>query len=134
VLFVSFNNVLRSYVFRDVDILSEAQDEQLSHARFLKQIEVNQTLTALYLLVEVGRWKRSKGEDMTIRATIGLWGFHLSISMSLTNITPANLGPSLLLLLTQMIGKLRWEDSSEPSCVPRQRVCCLCTRLGSDAC
>ena len=36
---------------------TSSQDEKFSSSRYLKQIEVNQTLTALYLIVESTRWQ-----------------------------------------------------------------------------
>ena len=43
---------------------SSSEEEKIASSRFLKQIEVNQTLTALYVLVEASRWQCSKYEDM----------------------------------------------------------------------
>ena len=50
---------------------SLSQDEKIASWRFLKQIEVNQTLTALYLIVEASRWQRSKGEHGSMREAVG---------------------------------------------------------------
>lgn len=50
---------------------SPSQDEKLASWRFLRQIEVNQTLTALYLIIETGRWQRSKGNDGSMREAVG---------------------------------------------------------------
>lgn len=47
------------------------QDEKLASWRFLRQIEVNQTLTVLYLIIEAGRWQCSKGEDESMREAVG---------------------------------------------------------------
>ena len=52
---------------------SPSQDEKVASWRFLRQIEVNQTLTALYLIIEAGRWQRSKGEEGPMREAIGLF-------------------------------------------------------------
>lgn len=51
--------------------ISPSQDEKLASWRFLKQIEVNQTLTALYLIVETSRWQCAKGEDGSMREAVG---------------------------------------------------------------
>ena len=52
--------------------VSPSQDDKLPSWRFLRQIEVNQTLTALYLIIEAGRWQRLKGEDGSMWETVGL--------------------------------------------------------------
>lgn len=83
---------------------SPSQDEKLASWRFLRQIEVNQTLTALYLIIETGRWQRSKGNDGSMREAV------------------ASLGPSILTVLTKMIAKLRWEETSY---IPLPRIVLL---------
>lgn len=50
---------------------SSSQDEKLASWRCLKQIEVNQTLTALYLIVEASRWQSSKGKDGFMVEAVG---------------------------------------------------------------
>ena len=50
---------------------SPSRDEKIASWRFLRQIEVNQTLTALYLIIEASRWQRSKGEDEVMRNFVG---------------------------------------------------------------
>ena len=50
---------------------SPSQDEKIASSRFLRQIEVNQTLTVLYLIIEAGRWQHSKGEDGSMQEAIG---------------------------------------------------------------
>lgn len=65
-----------SFEPRDAEILedgSPSQDERLASWRFLRQIEVNQTLTALYLVIEVSRWQRSKGEDGSMQEAVGVF-------------------------------------------------------------
>lgn len=52
---------------------SPSRDEKIASWRFLRQIEVNQTLTALYLIIEASRWQRSKGDDEVMRDTVGLF-------------------------------------------------------------
>ena len=65
----------KSFEPRDVELPedgSPSQDEKLASWRFLRQIEVNQTLTVLYLIVEASRWQHSKGEDGIMREAVGL--------------------------------------------------------------
>ena len=50
---------------------SPSRDEKIASWRFLRQIEVNQTLTALYLIIESSRWQRSEGEDKVMRDSVG---------------------------------------------------------------
>lgn len=50
---------------------SSSQDEKLASWRFLRQIEVNQTLTVLYLIIEASRWQCSKGEDGSMQEAVG---------------------------------------------------------------
>ncbi len=50
---------------------ASSQDQKVTSARFLKQIEVNQTLTALYLIVEGSRWQCAKGRGAMTLQTIG---------------------------------------------------------------
>lgn len=42
--------------------------------RLLVQIEINQTLTILYIIVEVGRWIDSEDGDPKIRQAFGMIG------------------------------------------------------------
>lgn len=66
--------LIDSFEPRDVEMLEDgslSQDEKIASWRFLKQIEVNQTLTALYLIVEASRWQRSKGEHGSMREAVG---------------------------------------------------------------
>ena len=49
-----------------------SQEEMSAGWRFLmRQIEVNQTLTVLYLIVEAGRWQHLKGDDGPVQQAIG---------------------------------------------------------------
>ena len=52
---------------------SPSRDEKIASWRILRQIEVNQTLTALYLIIESSRWQRSEGEDKVMRDSVGLF-------------------------------------------------------------
>lgn len=57
--------------------------------------------------MEVARWQNERDVDHEWRSAI------------------ANVQPNLLLLLTQMVAKLRWEDPSEPTIFSRQRLLLL---------
>lgn len=87
----------------EIDESYESGHEDFERSR-AKQLELDHILTILYLLVEVARWQAAKDEDYLRHHAI------------------ANVEPSLLLLLTQMVAKLRWEDPSEPTLFPRQRL------------
>lgn len=59
---------------RDIDVVADgsgSQDEKIASLRFLKQIEVNQTLTSLYLIVEASRWQRAKQQGLEMQRNIG---------------------------------------------------------------
>lgn len=78
-----------SFEPRDVEISedgSPSQDQRLASWRFLKQIEVNQTLTALYLIIEASRWQRSKGEDGSMREAVGSFQSILCSRLSATDL------------------------------------------------
>ena len=77
----------------------------------MKQLELDHILTALYVLVEVARWQCEKDVDHEWRSEI------------------ADAEPTLLVLLTQMVSKLRWEDPSEPTIFPRYRLFLLLWKL-----
>ena len=77
----------------------------------MKQLELDHILTVLYVLVEVARWQQEKHADHDWRNEI------------------ADAEPNLLLLLTQMISKLRWEDPSEPTIFSRSRLFLLQWKL-----
>ncbi len=48
------------------------KDEEIASIRFLKQIETNQALTALYCMVEIGRWQTNEYKEVSIRQAIGM--------------------------------------------------------------
>lgn len=98
-----------------------SQDEKLASWRFLRQIEVNQTLTALYLIIEASRWQRSKGEDGSMRKALGSFNQFCVRTSQLTHTKLASHGPCILTVLTKIIAKLRWEETSY---IPLPRVCC----------
>ena len=108
---------------RETEKLAEvasSQDDKVASLRILKLIEVNQTLTALYLLVEASRWQNSKPEVLERQEEFGTYVFIESdVRRMLILVHLAYLQPSLLLVLTQMIAKLRWEETSY---IPLPRV------------
>ena len=78
-----------SFEPRDTEVSedgSPSQDEKIASWRFLRQIEVNQTLTALYLIIEAGRWQHSKGEDGSLREAVGLFRSTMCLRGSAANI------------------------------------------------
>ena len=80
---------------------SPFEDLEDSH---IKQYELHNILTTLYVLVEVARWQSEREEFHEWRTEI------------------TNTQPNLLLLLTRIVSKLRWEDPSEPTIFPRNRL------------
>ena len=48
------------------------KDDEIASIRFLKQIEINQALTALYCIVEVGRSQIAASKDSSIRQAISM--------------------------------------------------------------
>ena len=85
-----------------------------------KQQELGNVLTILYLVVEVGRQQAAAGEDATIQQEIGrgICVYHCNIAN--TTLFSAALRPSLLKFLSQLIARLRWDDTSN---IPLTRVC-----------
>lgn len=60
---------------RDSDMLNDTslmKDEEIASMRFLKQIEINQALTALYCIIEVGRWQITEKKELSIRQAISM--------------------------------------------------------------
>ena len=60
---------------RDSDMVnasSPMKDDEIASIRFLKQIEINQALTALYCMVEVGRWQIAMSKNPSIRHAISM--------------------------------------------------------------
>ena len=65
-----------SFELRDAELSedrSPSRDEKIASWRFARQIEVNQTLTILYLIVEASRWQHLKGEDGLMREAVGMF-------------------------------------------------------------
>ncbi|KAL9628530.1 MAG: hypothetical protein Q9164_007236, partial [Protoblastenia rupestris] len=91
---------------QDSDTVHDSSLEA-TNMSILQQIEINQTLTVLYLIIEVSRWQQLSESFASIKKAV------------------ATVKPGLLSLLTQIIAKLRWEDSSEPSLIPRPRILLL---------
>lgn len=65
---------------------SPSRDEKVASWRFLRQIEVNQTLTALYLITEASRWQHAKGEDDFMRESIGWSKAYILLGFSAADI------------------------------------------------
>ena len=98
-----------------------ASDDEIAMMRFNHQLELNQTLTTLYLLIEIGRWETSHCGNLEF------WR-QLCRSPSLTAVAPcaessqtASLEPDVLIFLTETIAKLRWDESSQMP-IPRVRL------------
>lgn len=97
-------------VFGHLDDPSMGNEEPVS-LKSLTQLEVNHTLTILYLLVEVGRRQDIKDEKPLIRQTFGkLW--RPLIEHLLTRKSAARAEPDLLIYLNHTIAKFRWEESN----------------------
>ena len=68
-------NFLVDLKHRDLEIINDSShmtDEEITSMRFLKQIEINQALTALYCMVEVGRWQTTEKNGSSIRQAISM--------------------------------------------------------------
>lgn len=72
----------------------------------------------MYLLVESGREQIKKGQT-ALRDGIGMITHHLLQSIADMYVNTAALEPNLLLLLVQLISKLRWDDTTD---LPLTRV------------
>ena len=60
---------------RDYEILNDPlpmKGEEVASRRFLKHIEMNQALTALYCIVEVGRWQIVENKESSIRRAFSM--------------------------------------------------------------
>ena len=58
----------------DSDLMSPkdlTSDDDLALLRFNQQLEINQILTALYLMIEVGRWESSQRGRFEVQQAIG---------------------------------------------------------------
>ena len=58
---------------RDSEMLNDTsvmKDEEVASMRFLKQVEINQTLTVFYCIIEVGRWQITEKNEPSIRQAI----------------------------------------------------------------
>jgi len=95
--------------------MDEDEALQLKAAR---QKEIDNTFTLMYLLVENAREQIKREEGTTLRDSIGKAGLIPQSVYSLTSLAAA-LEPNLLLLLVQLIAKLRWDDNTN---LPLPRV------------
>ena len=60
---------------RDLDRVNDPSpttDDKMASMRFLKKIEINQALTALYCVVEIGRWQIAATKDSSIRQAMSM--------------------------------------------------------------
>ena len=87
----------------DVSKPNNAPSDDFEKSR-MKQLELDHILTTLYVLVEVARWQSEK-------EVANEWRIEIAIAE-----------PDLLLLLTQMVSKLRWEDPSESTIFSRHKL------------
>ena len=99
-LMTSLIKILRSYHEDDEDVDAfgdtSSKPDQLNSSRFSQQIEINQTLTVLYFIVEVARYKNKGDSDPTLSPLRTIW----------------KAKGDLLVLLTKILAKLRWEEAS----------------------
>ena len=105
--------ILNNYYNKDEEAeLGEPQSrtDEMNSLRFSQQIEINQTLTILYIITEVAR---CRGKDAS--------SAKLNPAKSILDAKY-----ELLLLLTKILAKLRWE---EPSLFPVPRVLLLFWKL-----
>ena len=88
------------------------------------QLEANYVLTILYVIVEVTRNERVTDVNPPLRQIIGMLQVNLRFPTHiLMSLDTASTEPNLLILLTQIIAKMRWEEDGKQSCIPRQKVC-----------
>lgn len=53
-----------------MDMLSldaSATDDEIAMTRFNHQLELNQALTTLYLIIEIGRWEATQHDNLNVR-------------------------------------------------------------------
>lgn len=93
------------------------EDEALQ-LRAARQKVIDNTFTLMYLVVENGREQIQRGEGTTLRDGIGKVDLSVRHCPGLTSLAAA-LEPNLLLLLVQLIAKLRWDDNTN---LPLPRV------------
>lgn len=46
---------------------ASASDDEIAMMRFNHQLELNQALTTLYLIIEIGRWEATQYGDLNVR-------------------------------------------------------------------
>lgn len=92
--------------------------------RLMMQLEANYVLTILYVIVEVTRNERITDINPPVRQILSMLQVNLrSPTQILMSFDPASTEPNLLILLTQIVSNMRWEEEGKPSCIPRQKVC-----------
>ncbi len=78
---------------------------------------MNQALTVLYLMVEVGRWGPDEVKS-EVQQTIRMSSSR--VGLQLLNFRVVALEPGLLQYLTNVIARTRWQDTPR---LPFTRVC-----------
>lgn len=109
--------------YRDSIPLSDDQavnDDGSTPLTFVTQLEINHALTILYVIVEAARSQDSQDEALKIGQAFGRTS--ISIALRSANRPIDTAGSGLLIFLTQVIAKLRWEESSV---LPLPRVCAI---------
>ena len=96
-------------------------DYERTTVKFIKDRQLNAALTTLYFIVESGREQVKRGAGTSIRQAIGTRVAIISCSVANIFCLPADLEPELMHYLTQLIAKLRWDDTSS---IPFTKVCC----------
>ena len=110
--------------YRIEDVELELSKKAAEDARLMMQLEANYVLTILYVIVEVTRNERVTNINPPVRPILGKLLVNLNFpTQILMSFNPASTEPNLLILLTQIISKMRWEEEGRPSCIPRQKVC-----------
>ena len=111
-------------VYRIEDAELDLSKKAAEDARLMIQLEANYVLTILYVVVEATRNERVTDINPPVRQILGELQDNLhSLTQILMNFDPASTKPNLLILLTQIISKMRWEEEGKQSCIPRQKVC-----------
>ena len=92
-------HILKSYYDKDEELDStdnpSSRTDETNSLRFSQQVEINQTMTILYLITEVARFRGNEASSSSLNSGNSIM----------------NVKYDLLLLLTEILAKLRWEES-----------------------
>ena len=89
----------------------------------MQQLEANHALTTLYIMIEVGRTSKEAEQRKQFRDAISeLWTSKSSRWVCLLTIYLVSVEPNLLLLLTQILAKSRWEDLADGHPIQSDKV------------